>query len=1164
MFDTSTWFRTMRTEVLEQNEDWENGTMDIGLVLRVELGLRLLERLADNHPQFNEEPITALWILLSGMPLPDPKLEYIDEHSDMSRMLANARLLVPFSGRFRWEDSLRKYAQIEDTRRAYRVEPRDLDSQLIGGMRRGNLFGERMVRYDHALDQSLTFRENQKEMADIGLVRFSITPFDAPQQTLNVELTNRINDFNSLAQMESFDLSRRQRQPITVRWDDLRLTAEELDRRSAHNGEQTNWVERIDAYLHYRVKYGEEFVSGREFPFTINGVTHVAGMVGSGKSTLMKLLAADAVLNHQGKRHITLVVGDGMSVLDLVNELNNLLADEDHPVAVPVLGPTTRHKHLQRLHSATNSDEHHWGYRWLDTACPLMGFVPMSQMVEISSGLIPGREPCERIDVSSEDAQNPRYKSCPLFWGCPSRRLYHEMPNTQIWVTTPGTMASSTTPSHLNIPRLKIGELIYFHSDLVIFDEVETVMSWFDDDFAQEVRLRGGDNAVFDQAERATVEPIVGRPLSSHENRWVLSVRRTTEAINNILDQLNDPGLQFWVRSRYFTSFNLFNSLSRRLCGLQDWSPEEDLDLDDEIRERLELIRDTYFDPMTEGDPLDIRRFQEGEESEPILQLSRLMGDAALHGVSYILDGCIDWIRAFVPEFEDSLEELNEGLRLANRHEENITTLARKLAFSLMVCLLDRNIRIAFYEWYNQPQETLEELEHQPYRRSVSALTDILPIPPTGRIFGTYYASDAQDENQPNILSRLEYVNIGRTYVLHFHKLFSQLGWPGPNVLAMSGTSWLPHSTRWHVNIPPDVLLEPNATHKDAISESTFTFLPQRDNEGVINVSGERDKLRALRRLSRSLTQSQFLIHELNELQRLEEVEEAQFAGMSEHHYRWHDRQRILLLVNSYSQAKEVARILTQRQEQQYPIFFLKRSDDNEDLLFFHAEKDSIERSGIEHFANTSGRILIAPISAIGRGYNILNNSSPRVAAFGSVLFLTRPMPHPYDIQRFAAELNARALQWCQDGTIPAWSRARLSEKAEEFRRYAKVYWRRAETRYGYRSLRLWEGESTDYDPRRDLAATTLGQVIQATGRLLRGGVPFRAYFVDAKWAPNSAIWFDEGDAVDTPENSLLAELVRVFREYVTHPLGIGEVLYEPFEGLLEIENFVAEIPEEN
>jgi hypothetical protein len=90
---------------------------------------------------------------------------------------------------------------------------------------------------------------------------------------------------------------------------------------------------------------------------------------------------------------------------------------------------------------------------------------------------------------------------------------------------------------------------------------------------------------------------------------------------------------------------------------------------------------------------------------------------------------------------------------------------------------------------------------------------------------------------------------------------------------------------------------------------------------------------------------------------------------------------------------------------------------------------------------------------------------------------------------------------------------------------------------------------------RRSLAATMAATIIQATGRLLRGGVPFLAYFVDAAWAPRSA-----NQLPDAKKESLLIETIDIVNEYCQDT--IGNALFGPLNDALQrIEGVVRKQP---
>jgi hypothetical protein len=130
-----------------------------------------------------------------------------------------------------------------------------------------------------------------------------------------------------------------------------------------------------------------------------------------------------------------------------------------------------------------------------------------------------------------------------------------------------------------------------------------------------------------------------------------------------------------------------------------------------------------------------------------------------------------------------------------------------------------------------------------------------------------------------------------------------------------------------------------------------------------------------------------------------------------------------------------------------------------------------------------------------------------------------------------------------------------LQEKAIQLREKASEYWRRAELRSYYHTLKHEDENNhndTTYSERFDLAATTAGHIIQACGRLLRGGVPFHAFFVDAAWGPNSA---KDRTAKESSKTSLLTAMIEVLQEYIEQP--VGEALYESVvDALVDIQGF--------
>ncbi|MEL4895751.1 hypothetical protein [Crocosphaera sp. Alani8] len=630
----------------------------------------------------------------------------------------------------------------------------------------------------------------------------------------------------------------------------------------------------------------------------------------------------------------------------------------------------------------------------------------------------------------------------------------------------------------------------------------------------------------------------------------------------------NDLGkevLQQWVQQGYFTPHVLFYKLARRLAGLEEYntyekSEQQLTDDEDRIKPMMKIV-----DDFLSEDPV-IRRNSYNPATTRLLEIVQRINNTGESATDKEIEqDCRNWITTFFPNTQSNLDRLKtelENLRnqpnsdklypyLTKEEEIDIIEhLAYRLQFTLTITLLDRHTKIVFYEWQNRPNNIREP---SPHRRMPRGMVNILPLPVTGRQFGTYYSSQGNDT-----LSLFAYSNIGRDYVLNFHRLLTDYdGLKGPNVLALSGTSYLPDSTAFHVSDPQGVLM-PEKTAQQAIAQSKFEFLPQFKDNQPIRVSGNlNNKQKAHEKLTdvaKSLVTESGSNHIFTELKTLKELGENKPEL-------WADRDRILILVNSYDQSKWVAdELRTYLNDLRDEIKNL-RTDNLKPNKKGQINPGELKRADIESFAYTGGKILVAPTNSIGRGFNILNNNGK--AAFGAVYFFTRPYPHPNDAAAIAQELNRRAYEWFDKEDFIAWQQGDgIAQSAEILRKTANNYWRSVEHRSYY--LTLLDKPDLCAFPRYDLAATTLGRIIQAVGRLIRGGVPFHGYFVDSAWADNSAKRLaaertgDDSDQIDndSEENSLLVATILRVCDYACEDSSVGNALYRPLADALEnIEN---------
>jgi hypothetical protein len=838
MYDRREWCARLQAKIMAED-------------IYVELGLHLIERLG-----LSDEPITVLWVLLSDGPLPHPRLLALD--AQQRHALANARILLPFTGRFNWENTLQTYAMIDEQWRGYRVFPDKLEEQKVFNL---GTHDERLPVYDQALEGILPFAKRTIEPAGEGLYFFDAIPITGQgKQVITVDI-----DAES-ANVVTIDLpwftEPRARQPLKYSHDDFRNIACDLDdlaqrpNSTSAPGPQRSWFTLVDQMLGYRAILSNKCLTERnETPLRIDGHAYVVGAVASGKSTIAKLIMADAALHPEKELRVTLVVSDTMSALNLADEFNELFCKSgDAPVAVPLIGRSTRDLHLQRLYRARKFRSDHWGLRSLNPACPMQALATNTEFFSAR----PGAEPCESLyTLSGGPEPRKTYHFCPLFAVCPGKQHYRDMPTACIWITTPGALGGSSVPSQLEKRKVSLTEIVYEQSDLVIFDEADTVQEWFDNLFAQEVPLTNGNNGLLDVEDVETALALVPRRTqSSSTRRWVEAERHSLASISNILSGLTDreqgPMLRRWIARNYFTSLTLAYRLLWRLLGFSKWEDyqgQERIEADKKVKPLI-----AYFDKWNQKDPLKIERPPDNAENDPVYRLALIMrillaaGDSTHNKIA--AQECQDWILDFIPNIEQTLQKLEQELEEWKKQPpkkskkadaeppdtpDTLETLAQRLEFVLNVMILNRNIRVFFYEWYNKPFIMSTDLNDTSLQSAPDNLKDILPIPPTGRVFGTYYSNGleiGQDEQQkrelPSSLSVFSYSNIGRWYTMNFHKLFTQLDYrQGPNVLSLSGTSWLPHSSRWHIDIPPQGILEPPKEAQEAIEQSVFSYIPQ-------------------------------------------------------------------------------------------------------------------------------------------------------------------------------------------------------------------------------------------------------------------------------------------------------------------------------------------------
>jgi hypothetical protein len=257
----------------------------------------------------------------------------------------------------------------------------------------------------------------------------------------------------------------------------------------------------------------------------------------------------------------------------------------------------------------------------------------------------------------------------------------------------------------------------------------------------------------------------------------------------------------------------------------------------------------------------------------------------------------------------------------------------------------------------------------------------------------------------------------------------------------MSGTSWAGTSTHYHVLTEVGAILKPPQKELDAIDRTTFTTCFLKDTAGnPLKLSRAKPHLRPL-----------VLEQMLSQLARPRpdgsaSPMQAGLAAIDDD-----NRRRLLLLTGSYDEARRAADCLETIERWAGKVCRLVSDDAEQDHLWREAAHvpsapsggpGALRRGDVATFAETGAEVLVAPLLAIERGHNILNDEG--TAAIGPVFFLARPHPRPDDIGLAIQAVNDWAARMLRDGTFKELVNEAdsLDAAGKEFRHQARAKWR--------------------------------------------------------------------------------------------------------------------------
>jgi pPIWI RE three-gene island domain Z len=1058
---------------MRNTKEWRTRLIKEGLdenLCNVELGLYLLSSLVPNAPA------SSLWVLLTGYPFSIP--EFQNWSQLQHKMYASGRhLLTEYRRPYVWTEALNNYRSLAADQCGYEISESLKEFQVNSNITTANF------RFD-------VYAKTLK--SPIPLLKRREIKWAEADQTYKCEVNGIIETVTIPSALvkspaDSHNLSgKSQRDPLCITWRELEDTAAWMDRQSRKRGLKSQWKTWIkNAKLQV---FGDNDCLVRVESLTINQMMHLVGMVSSGKSNLMKVLAVWAA---RKGLHITLIVGDVLQIF----ELAKTFADVGVTDVAPILGNSNRKSHINRLHQAVYNNhpeepfnQAHPGFQWVSNTCLLSGLVnpEMSKPFEI------GKQPClslqlikksESTDLENNEAdekqsESPKAKmACPAYSICSYHQKERDLVKGSIWIATPGSLIYSRVPQQINQESLLYAELVWRRSDLVIVDEVDQYQAYLDKAFSPEQTLRRPTRDAWLDEVLQKVEAELVRQNSQPLSKKIVSdwwdacqqAKRVTDQIYWMLGG-DYPELSQWQNSKkYFTDWLLLREVAIDLAGTGNAD---------------NLMKD-IFEPY----------------------INNLDNDKdLLFTLTHKGSGKAEALRKWVKE--------NATIPL---EPEKIQEIAVKLEFALLVCVLQNKLTIMMRHW-RQVQDILKlEAEDSMWFQAPPAdYNAIIPAMPMGNQLAFQYHKSYKE--QLGSLRFFRCTGVGRWSLLHFNDLFASDNIASPHILLMSGTSWAGKSPAYHVHVPVTGVLSPNTNKGFSISSE---FLPLYDDQNQpIFVSGTGDKKQKnLEKIVTKLVEEEYLEQKLTDLQ----------------------GRKILLVVNSYEQVKIVHEHLV-RLRWGNRVIALTRDDNKSEWLDDESENEThntLQRGRVSEFANKPDKvILIAPLKAIERGHNIVDEKG--MAVIGAAYFLVLPHPSPDDLSYAIHSINRWAIE-----NYKTFEGENLEDLGTNFRDTAYRQW----LRLLHLPVRLRTLDEKNLSAMHWDIAVSLWQVV---GRLIRGSSNAELFWCDAKFGLNVA---QMNEQEDTPSTSILVGIRDLLQPYfeeddpqiTQRDRQIVQALYRPF-----------------
>jgi len=817
----------------------------------------------------------------------------------------------------------------------------------------------------------------------------------------------------------------------------------------------------------------------------------------------------DNEIHYKGLVHIVGLLGAGKSTF-IIQETFRLLKDSDARIgivvpnvseviktyetltelgvkAAPIIGNTQLDKHRQRFfNSRLGSVESFSEICGSDLSALdyLTGYCLLSHYandVDINES----QYPCNNL---KKDGSNTNY-CCPLFNECGYFKKFIDLEEADVWITTSHSLLASKANQIIDPQRRTYYELFHDCLDVIFVDEADSVQEDFDHQFMTNELFYGRNDSIMRKFQK--VEELLkshkGVNLESETHRWIVNQPHLTQLLNRLEYLI--------INSMAFRKYLIADTLTPRSMFFSVVSDLDNLESEESQRfiENLES-----FLPLSE----ELRLNEELMSHELFVLYDKFTKCPNVGNAATIIEDIID----------NYISEYDLTTKKSDKYDRR-RLFKKKLELYIYIVLIDYYFRIQ--------NSTIENLAiklpeintiFKPFKFYNKEFIHLMSESVIGNIFG--YKLILDEENRLNI-HLFNYSGIGRSLIEDWPYIKKELNQDGPAIVLLSGTSYAPASAHFHIDEEPTFVLK---SEKKEGRIDQFINIKYDKNGAPIRISGISDrflKREKLLELTKSL---------LNDIK--VELRYWQDKGLN---------RKVLLIVNSYEQCRTVGEYLIGRD---IPYRILSNADELKD--------DEINTSQIEKISEMRNiDVLVAPLSIISRGYNIVDGYGN--SYFGSAFLLIRPYISPDDLT-----YNYRILNSVIAPLIKKYQKNgfTLHDTMDEVRKFAFAMLGE------FNEKKFWK--HLDDEQRAILAWYTFIPVKQAVGRMQRNGCDSRVFYCDDSFvnAQNKEL---------TSKVSMLKVWEDILSEVTS---GTGKMLYGQYldglsKAIADFENMTIDTEEE-